>query len=112
MNLSSLLTEHTPFSNPLFFIYIYSFYLKRLMGWCEELGLKVLIDLHAAPGSQNGFDNSGKRGPIDWFNPDDHSNIDRTLTALDIAAELMASWIEEGIHDVVAIFQSSTLGIK
>ena len=28
------------------------------------LGLKVLIELHAAPGSQNGFDNSGRMGPI------------------------------------------------
>ena len=40
------------------------FYLRRLVKWADEVGLKVLIDLHAAPGSQNGFDNSGRMGPI------------------------------------------------
>ena len=40
------------------------FYLRRLVKWADDLGLKVLIDLHAAPGSQNGFDNSGRMGPI------------------------------------------------
>lgn len=29
--------------------------------WARSLGLKVLIDLHGAPGSQNGYDNSGQR---------------------------------------------------
>ena len=40
------------------------FYLKRLIKWADQLGLKVLLDIHAAPGSQNGFDNSGRMGPI------------------------------------------------
>ena len=26
------------------------FYLKRALGWLDELGMKGLIDLHAAPG--------------------------------------------------------------
>ena len=42
----------------------FRFYLRRLVKWADELGVKVLIDLHAAPGSQNGFDNSGRMGPI------------------------------------------------
>lgn len=32
--------------------------------WAKAAGLKVLIDLHTAPGSQNGFDNSGRRGTM------------------------------------------------
>ena len=40
------------------------YYLKRLVRWAEELELKVILDLHGAPGSQNGFDNSGRMGPI------------------------------------------------
>ncbi|EGV64656.1 glycoside hydrolase [Yamadazyma tenuis ATCC 10573] len=36
-------------------------YLDRAIEWCEKHGLKVQIDLHAMPGSQNGFDNSGQR---------------------------------------------------
>ncbi|CAG8888240.1 unnamed protein product [Penicillium egyptiacum] len=41
-------------------------YLDQAIGWARAAGLKVMLDLHGAPGSQNGFDNSGKRGPIQW----------------------------------------------
>jgi glucan 1,3-beta-glucosidase len=36
-------------------------YLTQALYWARQTGLKVLIDLHGAPGSQNGFDNSGQR---------------------------------------------------
>jgi len=36
-------------------------YLTKAVGWAQKYGLKVMIDLHGAPGSQNGFDNSGQR---------------------------------------------------
>lgn len=36
-------------------------YLDKAMQWASKYGLKVWIDLHGAPGSQNGFDNSGQR---------------------------------------------------
>lgn len=29
-------------------------YLLRCLGWCKELGLKAIVDLHGAPGVQNG----------------------------------------------------------
>lgn len=41
-------------------------HLHTAVSWAGKHGLKVMIDLHGAPGSQNGFDNSGRRGPIDW----------------------------------------------
>jgi glucan 1,3-beta-glucosidase len=41
-------------------------YLYRAISWARETGLKVIIDLHGAPGSQNGFDNSGQRGSANW----------------------------------------------
>jgi len=34
-------------------------YFKRLVGWCRDAGIQVWPDIHTAPGSQNGFDNSG-----------------------------------------------------
>lgn len=34
-------------------------YLDKAIDWARATGLKVWIDLHGAPGSQNGFDNSG-----------------------------------------------------
>ena len=36
-------------------------YLDKAIGWARQTGLKVHIDLHGAPGSQNGNDNSGHR---------------------------------------------------
>ena len=36
-------------------------YLQRAMHWFKASHLKVVFDLHCAPGSQNGFDNSGRK---------------------------------------------------
>lgn len=49
-------------------------YLKKAVGWARNHGLKVMIDLHGAPGSQNGFDNSGKKGPLNWFTKESYKN--------------------------------------
>jgi len=51
----------------------------------ERNGLKLLLDLHGAPGSQNGWDHSGRSGPINW--PKDPQNILETLRVLDTFAE-------------------------
>lgn len=42
--------------------------LKEGVQMAKKYGLKVWIDLHSVPGSQNGFDNSGRSGPINWAN--------------------------------------------
>ncbi|KAF2127961.1 glycoside hydrolase family 5 protein [Dothidotthia symphoricarpi CBS 119687] len=36
-------------------------YIDAAVDWSRGLGLKIIIDLHSAPGSQNGYDNSGQR---------------------------------------------------
>lgn len=41
-------------------------YMERAISWSAAAGLKVWIDLHGAPGSQNGFDNSGFRDGLGW----------------------------------------------
>ena len=51
-------------------------YLDKAIGWARNHGLKVMIDLHGAPGSQNGYDNSGHRGSANWA--DDYNNVLRT----------------------------------
>lgn len=42
--------------------------------------MSVLIDLHGAPGSQNGQDNSGLIGPVRF--PDNTTNFDRSYAVL------------------------------
>jgi glucan 1,3-beta-glucosidase len=58
-------------------------YLDKAMGWATESKLKVIIDFHAAPGSQNGWDHSGKAGKIEW-----HKNTDNIRRSLDIIEQL------------------------
>ncbi len=83
----------------------FRFYLKRLLGWAQSVGLKVLIDLHGAPGSQNGFDNSGRRGDIRWYEESgDLTNVDRTVDILVSLATLIKGWIDEGSIDETTIY--------
>ncbi|KAJ0732935.1 putative glucan 1,3-beta-glucosidase [Helianthus annuus] len=42
-------------------------YLDKAFLWAKKYNLKVILDLHAAPGSQNGFDHSSSHdGFIEW----------------------------------------------
>jgi len=52
----------------------------RVIGWLEKHRLPYLLDLHTAPGCQNGFDNGGITGVIDW--PKSDKNIDLTIEKL------------------------------
>lgn len=72
-------------------------YLLKAVGWARNAGLRVLIDLHGAPGSQNGFDNSGRRGDITW--DDDESNVGR---AKDTLSKLTKEFSQPQYADVVA----------
>ncbi|KAI0594196.1 putative Exo-beta-1,3-glucanase [Biscogniauxia sp. FL1348] len=54
-------------------------YLGMALDWAKSSNLKVMIDLHGAPGSQNGLDNSGRKGTIQWTQG---STITQTLNAL------------------------------
>ncbi|EPS27856.1 putative glucan 1,3-beta-glucosidase A [Penicillium oxalicum] len=58
-------------------------YLDAAVGWARAAGLKVMVDLHGAPGSQNGFDNSGRRGAINW---QQGNNVEDTKNALKLLA--------------------------
>jgi glucan 1,3-beta-glucosidase len=59
-------------------------YLERMIGWCREVGLWVLVDCHGSPGSQNGFDNSGRSGEALWQTGDNlyqnQVEADKSLT--------------------------------
>ncbi len=50
-----------------------------------ENKLKIIIDLHTAPGSQNGYDHSGLTGQLEWHK--DNSNVDKMLEVIEKIAE-------------------------
>lgn len=59
--------------------------LDRAFDWAEELGLLVVLDLHAAPGCQNGFDNGGIKDVCEWHTKDEY--LQYSLTVLERLAE-------------------------
>jgi len=64
-------------------------YLESAIGWARNHGIKVLVDLHGAPLSQNGFDNSGqKMGAPQWGHGD---SITQTLTVIQQIADKYAA---------------------
>jgi len=78
------------------FVYGGMTYLKRLLGWAHDLNLGVIVDLHGAPGSQNGHDNSGKDGPIEW---QQSANVDRSINVIaNITKQVMGSPAVVGIE--------------
>jgi glucan 1,3-beta-glucosidase len=57
----------------------------RVFEWAEEYGLHVVLDLHAAPGCQNGFDNGGIKDVCEWHT--DEAYINHSLNVLERLAE-------------------------
>lgn len=63
--------------------------LDNAFSWAETYNIKCIIDLHAAPGSQNGMEHSASRdGSTDW--PTSQDYIDRTLDVIDFLASRYA----------------------
>lgn len=78
-------------------------YFVRMCGWAREIGLEVWPNIHTAPGSQNGFDNSGKQNSVKtcggWN--DNPYNIQRSLNVL---LEVAVAIKDANITDVVTGF--------
>ncbi|KAL0061942.1 hypothetical protein AAF712_011226 [Marasmius tenuissimus] len=68
-------------------------YLLRGLNWAATHGVHVIVDLHGAPGSQNGYDNSGQRtdDPRWAYNP---SNVTRTIDTLKVMAREIGGMID------------------
>ncbi|THH09164.1 hypothetical protein EW145_g2215 [Phellinidium pouzarii] len=84
MNDSVSVSPYTPGAWP---------YLLRALNWAKNNSLHVIVDLHGAPGSQNGFDNSGQRtsNPV-WAT--DEGNVNRTIEILTFVAENIGGMID------------------
>ena len=75
----------------------------KLCGWAKEFNLQIWPDIHTAPGSQNGFDNSGRQGTMPtckgWqSNP---QNVERSLQAI---RDICHAIVRDGLDDVVTGF--------
>lgn len=59
--------------------------LDNAFGWAEKYGIKILIDLHTVPFSQNGLDNGGLSGVCKWSTMPDE--VDFVLSVLERLAD-------------------------
>ncbi len=60
-------------------------YLDKAFEWAQRYGIYIVLDLHAAPGCQNGFDNGGMKGVLDWHKKKEY--IEFSLKFLERLAE-------------------------
>ena len=66
-------------------------YLLRGIEWARKHGLRVNLDLHGLPGSQNGWNHSGRQGAIGWMNGTDGDlNVQRSLEVHDSLSQFFA----------------------
>ena len=77
-------------------------YLLRGIEWARKYGLRVNLDVHALPGSQNGWNHSGRLGAIGWLNGTDGAlNAQRSL---DLHKQLSTFFAQPRYHNIIAIY--------
>jgi glucan 1,3-beta-glucosidase len=77
-------------------------YLLRAIEWCRKHGLRVNLDLHGAPGSQNGWNHSGRQGIARWLNGTDGDlNGDRTI---DVHKQVATFFSQPRYKNVVTMY--------
>ncbi|GLJ06384.1 hypothetical protein SUGI_0037780 [Cryptomeria japonica] len=63
--------------------------LDNAFSWAKNHNIKIIVTLHAAPGSQNGDEHSGARdGYIEW---DSEDNMNKSLSVIDFLASRYAN---------------------
>jgi len=70
--------------------------LDRAFDWAEELGLRIVLDLHAAPGCQNGFDNGGIKDVCEWHTKPEY--LEHSLDVLEKLAQRYGH--RSGLHAI------------
>ena len=77
-------------------------YLLRGIEWARKHGLRVNLDLHAVPGSQNGWNHSGRQGAINWLaGTDGSTNGQRSL---DIHGQLSTFFAQPRYKNVIGLY--------
>lgn len=77
-------------------------YFLKAIKWARKYGIRINLDLHSVPGSQNGWNHSGRLGTVNFLNgPMGYANAQRTLDYIRILAEFIS---QPQYKDVVTMF--------
>jgi glucan 1,3-beta-glucosidase len=79
----------------------WTYFLKAIQ-WARKYGIRINLDLHAVPGSQNGWNHSGRLGSMNFlYGVAGIFNAQRTLEYVRVIAEFIA---QPQYRDVVVMF--------
>ncbi len=77
-------------------------YLLRGLEWARRQGLRVKLDLHGLPGSQNGWNHSGRLGACGWLNGTD-GELNRARS-LDVHDRLSRFFAQDRYRNLLAFY--------
>ncbi|KAH8551538.1 glycoside hydrolase superfamily [Umbelopsis sp. PMI_123] len=69
-------------------------YFLQALEWAREYGLRVNVDLHSAPQSQNGWNHSGRQGHVRWLAKgatNSTTEITQILEVIDVLTQIATS---------------------
>lgn len=77
-------------------------YFLKAIQWARKYGIRINLDFHALPGSQNGWNHSGRLGTVNVLSgPMGLANAQRALDYIRILAEFVA---QPQYRDVITYF--------
>ncbi|OLN83356.1 putative glucan 1,3-beta-glucosidase D 1 [Colletotrichum chlorophyti] len=77
-------------------------YLLRGIEWARKYGLRIKLDLHGLPGSQNGWNHSGRSGEVGWLKSNGgEENLKRSL---DVHDQLSKFFAQDRYKNIVAFY--------
>lgn len=90
-------------------------YFVKALGWARKYGLRVNVDLHTVPGSQNGWNHSGRLGNVNFLHgPMGLANAQRTLDYITILAAFLSQPENARVVPMFSVLNEpliSTIGI-
>ena len=87
-------------------------YALLALKWARKYGLRVYIELHTAPGSQNGLNHSGHLGPINFLNgPMGVANAQRMTEYIRVLAQFISQPEYEGVVQGFSPINEPLMGI-
>ncbi|KAL5604215.1 uncharacterized protein BROUX77_004401 [Berkeleyomyces rouxiae] len=79
-------------------------YLLRGIEWARKHGLRVNLDLHALPGSQNGWNHSGRAGNINWLLNGTETAMTNRQRSLDINKQLATFFAQDRYKNIIVFY--------
>ena len=87
-------------------------YVLLAFKWARKYGLRIYLELHTVPGSQNGYNHSGRSGPINFLNGYmGIANAQRTMDYIRYIAEFISQKEYEDVVPMFGVINEPLLGI-